>query len=68
MVLSHGIAPQYKTQLSITHIVDNKITISFNLSILKKLKSRESCLIHKSVINIASFAECTFYLHNHKTF
>ena len=46
-------------QLSITHAVHNKTTISFNSSMLKKLKSPESSFIHKSLIKIASFAECT---------
>ena len=45
--------------LSITHAVHNKTTISFNSSMLKKLKSPESSFIHKSLIKIASFAEYT---------
>ena len=46
-------------QLSITHAVHNKTTISFNSSMLKKLKSPESSFIHRSLIKIASFAEYT---------
>ena len=46
-------------QLSITHPVHNKTTISFNSSMLKKLKSPESSFIHKSLIEIASIAEYT---------
>ena len=38
-------------QLSMTHAVHNKTTISFNSSMLKKLKSPESSFIHKSLIN-----------------
>ena len=46
-------------QLSMTHAVHNKTTISFNSSMLKKLKSPESNFIHKSLIKVASFAEYT---------
>ena len=51
-------SPQYNynhsiKQLSITHAVHNKTTISFNSSMLKKLKSPESSFIHKSLIKIA---------------
>ena len=46
-------------QLSITNAVHNKTTISFNSSMLKKLKSPESSFIHKSLTKIASFAEYT---------
>ena len=60
-VYHHNIIPQYETVkgLSITHAVHNKATISFNSSMLKKLKSPESSFIHKSLIKIASFAEYT---------
>ena len=42
-----------------THAVHNKTTISFNSSMLKKLKSPESSFIHKSLIKVVSFAEYT---------
>ena len=46
-------------QLRMTQAVHNKTTISFNSSMLKKLKSPGSSFIHKSLIKIASFAEYT---------
>ena len=58
-------SPQYIStfnsikQLRITHAVHNKATISFNSSMLKKLKSPESSFIHKSLIKIVSFSEYT---------
>ena len=52
-VYHHNIIPQ----LSITHAVHNKTTISFNSSMLKKLKSPESSFIHTFLIKVASFAE-----------
>ena len=45
--------------VSMNHAVHNKTTISFNSSMLKKLKSPESSFIHKSLIKVASFAEYT---------
>ena len=47
------------TQSSITHLIHIITTISFNSSMLKKLKSPESSFIHKSLSKIASFAEYT---------
>ena len=52
-------SPHIIKQLSMTHAVHNKTTISFNSSMLKKLKSPESSFIHKSLIKVASFVEYT---------
>ena len=50
-------------RLSMTHAVHNKTTISFNSSMLKKLKSPESSFILKSLIKVASFAEYTCFYY-----
>ena len=44
-VYHHNIIIHSIKQLSITHAVHNKTTISFNSSMLKKLKSPESSFI-----------------------